>query len=200
MILPSWRPAVEWHELSADEIDCAAAIAQWLGVERFRELCASYDLLILFIRGYAYRADWHASAFAFLDRALAWRHAERCDALLAPAGAPGATSYEDFVGSRLAEFDALHPSGTLGYDALGHLITFDRLCVTPSATLMAAFTDDEYLRHMVGRREVARAAMAASSQRRGQRVYKVVAIIDVAGLSLAHLADRKWQVIARDCT
>jgi len=31
------------------------------------------DLLVTFIRGYAYRADWAECAFVFLERALGWR-------------------------------------------------------------------------------------------------------------------------------
>jgi hypothetical protein len=51
---------------------CAAAVRRWLGYEGFRRLLGSYDILVLFVRGYAYREDWHAACFVFLERALLW--------------------------------------------------------------------------------------------------------------------------------
>jgi hypothetical protein len=86
----------------------------------------------------------------------------------------------------------MHPAGIIGQDESGRLVTLDLLCATPSATSLAAFTDEEYLRHMVARREACRALCAASAERLGRRLYKVIAVIDVAGMSLAHLADHKW--------
>jgi hypothetical protein len=194
VLAPNWRPAVEWEDLSPAELRCAAAVRRWLGYEGFRRLLGSYDILVLFVRGYAYREDWHAACFVFLERALLWRQSERCDALIAPGGSEDAPqmSFEAFAGGRLTEFNAMHPAGIIGQDESGRLVTLDLLCATPSATSLAAFTDEEYLRHMVARREACRALCAASAERLGRRLYKVIAVIDVAGMSLAHLADHKW--------
>ncbi|KOO23458.1 sec14-like protein 5 [Chrysochromulina tobinii] len=194
VLAPNWRPAVEWEDLSPAELRCAAAVRRWLGYEGFRRLLGSYDILVLFVRGYAYREDWHAACFVFLERALLWRQSERCDALIAPGGSEDSPqiSFEAFAGGRLTEFNAMHPAGIIGQDESGRLVTLDLLCATPSATSLAAFTDEEYLRHMVARREACRALCAASAERLGRRLYKVIAVIDVAGMSLAHLADHKW--------
>ena len=192
VLAPNWCPAVEWEDLSPAELRCAAAVRRWLGYEGFRQLLGSYDLLVLFVRGYAYREDWHAACFVFLERALLWRQSERCDALIAPDEDAPQMSFEAFAGGRLTEFNAMHPAGIIGQDVSGRLVTLDLLCATPSATSLAAFTDEEYLRHMVARREACRALCAASAERQGRRLYKVIAVIDVTGMSLAHLADHKW--------
>jgi len=190
--IANWCAADEWAQLSDAELACASSIRQWLGAAAFSAL--PLDTLVAFIRGYAYRTDWHDASCAYLKAHLTWRREVGCDAVLA---SPDLSGISRFLGprlsSRLAEFDAMFASGVIGRDADGHVVTLDRLIPTCGVSAsMAAFTDDEFVTMMVARREMLRAVIAANARANGWRTYKVVAIMDVSGLRFVDLMDKRW--------
>ena len=193
-ITPSgFVPETEWTPYTEAEIECIAYISRWLGAEMVNQL--PHDTLAAFVRGHAYRSNWHAVSFVHLELALQWRRNEGVDRVLA---ADGVSGYDDFVGGACRrEFDALLPAGVIGRDTQGHLVVLDRPFAAPCHQLMSLVSDAEFTRHMVARREVARAALAAESARLGKRVYKVIGVIDMGGLGLAHLTDARFHARMR---
>lgn len=186
-------PETEWTPYTEAEIDCILYIRRLLGSELVNRL--PHDTLVAFVRGHAYRSNWHAVSFVFLERALQWRRDDGVDRVLA---ADGVSGYDAFVGAACRrEFDALLPSGVIGHDTHGHLVVLDRPFAAPCHQLMSLVDDAEFIRHMVARREVARAALAAESVRLGKRVYKVIGVIDVSGLGLTHLTDTRFHTRMR---
>ncbi len=184
--IPGWQPALEWAPYSDAELSIAAYIHKFLGARAFEGV--PYDLLLAYIRGHAYREDSRAVSYVYLERTLKWRRADDVDSILAAEGVSG---YERFTRAR-AEFDGMMPSGIIGKDGDGHLVILDRPFAAPCKQLMGVVSDDEFVQHMVARREVCRAAIAAHAAKIGRRVYKVVAVIDVGGLGLAHISDAKF--------
>jgi len=172
------RP-LEWDPLSLQEIETATAIRGWLGEEAFAACPA--DLLITFIRGYAYRSDAPRAACAYLEQSLRWRQGAGVDSTILLGEAP----------PRLAACDRLCVSGPVGEDRHGRLVVYDAFCRAPVSELLDAFEDDDdFVRHMVYRREALRAANYSRSKRMGKRVYKVISIVDLQGLGLSHLDKR----------
>jgi len=170
-------PAAEWEPLSDGELEVVRAIRGWLGEEA--AAACPRDLLVTFTRGYAYRPDWSQASFVFLERALAWR--EEMGACGICFGAPPA---------RRELFEELCPSGLIGHDSLGHLVVLERLGRVRVAELLKAFSEEEYLRQQAFSREAVRLLSIANSTRLGRRLYKVVVVIDLEGLSLSHVGSR----------
>jgi len=190
--IANWIAEDEGSPLSAAEISCAQALRTWIGAPTFDAL--PVDMLVTFIRGYSYRTDWHEACCAYLKQHLVWRREVGCDAVLSSPNRAGAAR---FLGprlwARLAEFDAMFPSGVCGCDAHGHVVTCDRLIPTPGiGPSMSAFTDDEFLTMMAMRREVLRAVLGTNACAHEQRTYKAVTIFDVAGLSFLSMMDKRW--------
>ena len=148
VVRPGFDVAIEWDILSADELACAASIRWWLGADAFASV--PFDILVSFIRGMAYREDWHESAYAYLHDSIRWRRAMGCDMVLASDGTSG---FDHYVPPSRALFDTCLPSGMLGYDQEGHMIVLDRLFITPCAALMSDFTDEEFIRHLVRQKQ-----------------------------------------------
>jgi len=170
-------PAAEWEPLSDGELEVVRAIRGWLGEET--AAACPRDLLVTFTRGYAYRPDWSQASFVFLERALAWR--EEMGAGSICFGAPPA---------RRELFEELCPSGLIGHDSLGHLVVLERFGRVRVTELLKAFSEEEYLRQQAFSREAVRLLSTANSTRLGRRLYKVVVVIDVEGLSLSHVGPR----------
>lgn len=185
--IPGWTAAAEEDLFTAEELAVAARIKMWMGPEQFAKV--PYDQLTTFIRGYAYRTDWPRASYVFLQRMLEWRKSFGCDLVHAKDGARG---FDEFSGPRRAEFDDAVQSTIIGHDMHGHLVELNRLFHMPCSKFMNSFTDDEFVKHMVARREVLRALLSANASDRQRKVYKIISIADVSGLSLAHLRDTKF--------
>ena len=101
-------------------------------------------------------------------------------------------SFSAFAGPRREEFDMVMPAAVLGRDQLGHVVILERFFHSPVKTLLSAFTDEEFVRHMVARRECLRAYGAHNSKVQGKRLYKNISIIDLSGIGWAHLTDKRY--------
>ena len=169
----------EWAPLTPSELQVVGDIHAWMGSEEFSRL--PVDMLVSFVRGYAYRADAAAASYAFLARTLAWRRAVGLDAILE---SPGVSGFDRLSGPRRAEFDRLVPSAIVGRDREGRLVVLERFFGTCASAIMSAFSEEEFNAQMIARREVLRGAHTANCWQLGKRVYKCVAIIDASGLGM----------------
>lgn len=182
---PDFAPAVEWAPLSSDELRLVAALRR-----RFRDRPGlDDDLLLTAIRGYAHAgADWEEAAADALETMLLKREAVGADAILA-TGAP-----------RRGQFCSLYPCGVHGEDGEGHPLYFERFGAIDPRQLFAAFDGDEgeveLFLNLVFTQEALRTLKLRRVARTGKRVYKHVAIVDLAGLSPAHFS-RRLQRVAR---
>lgn len=188
---PSRPPAIEWSPISTIEFDVLKQMKAWFnsdGSKTFESL--PFDMLIAFVRGYAYRTDASHAAFAYLDKNLEWRREGRFDGPPAPimfatsAQLPSRPLFEQYV-----------HSGPIGEDTDGHPVLLDRQMHVSPNDFHAAFDFDAYVRNMVYNREVQRAYLAAMSAKRKRRVYKCVIVMDIVGLSLAHLDNRTINLV-----
>jgi hypothetical protein len=192
MTIANHCEADEWAQLSASELECVSSIRQRLGATAFAAL--PLDTLVTYIRGYSYRTDWHDVAYVYLKQHLVWRSEVGIDAVLSTGDLGGIARFlGPRLGARLAEFDAMFPSGVVGRDAEGHLVTVERMIPNGGVRAsIAAFTDDEFVTMMLARREMLRAVIAANAASNGRRTYKLVSIIDMSGLRLVDVTDRRW--------
>lgn len=174
-------PVEEWSPLTTEELDVARRVRLWLGAERFDKV--PYDLLVTFIRGYAYRTDWAESTFVYLERALKWRSENGIDGILCNTPAKRET------------FEAVCPSGPVGFDADGHMVICERLGRTDVTRLFAHFDEDQYITHQAFSREVVRAYCTANSIRRQKRLYKVVVLLDMKSMGMAHVSKRLMSIV-----
>jgi hypothetical protein len=104
-----FRTADEWAPLAPDELAVARRVRDWLGAERFGSV--PHDLLVTFIRGYAYRTDWAECTYVFLERALAWRAERQLDRIITRSMPNRHT------------FETVCPSGPVGFDDEGHMVS-----------------------------------------------------------------------------
>ena len=178
--------SLEWSPLTEEELGVMVRLQKWCrhpestGM-RFEEI--PFDLLVAFVRGYAYRPDWPNASFAYLNRAYAWRREERVDG---PPTLFMRTGEEMPV--RRALFESYCQVGPIGWDALGHPVVLQRMCETPPDVLFADFDEAAVFQHFTYNREAQRAYCIAASAKSGKRVYKCVMVIDMVGLSFAHMS------------
>ena len=177
------QPPREWEPITPAEADILRQVRAWLGAERFRAV--HRDMLVQFLRGYHYRVDWAAASFAYLDAALRERAASNVDDFVV-------TCLGGIDPARLELVDSISPAGPIGHDAEGHIVAIERFCATSAKEFLAAFSDEEFMRLMVARRECVRAVCTANSIRRDRRTYRVVTVVDLRGLGMGH-ADGKFR-------
>jgi hypothetical protein len=170
--------------LSEAELDTLCEMKGWLdadGEERYRKL--PHDLLISFMRGYAYRTDWAAAAYAYFERALTWRVTIGADATVPLALRTGDA---DGLPPRRALFESQMQCGPIGVDAHGHPVVLEREFVCSPTDILESFDFATFIRHMAFNRECLRAWCGRASEKEGKRLYKSVLVMDLAGLSFAH--------------
>ena len=100
VLKPSYLVRGESEPLQEDELEVVRSIKGWLGPE-FGEVPA--DLLVCFVRGYAYHPEWARASFAYLDRGLRWRKEVGADllALELHRMPPKREEFEAFVQARV---------------------------------------------------------------------------------------------------
>ena len=178
----AFTPASEWEPLLNGEVAVLATVREWLGGERFDAV--PYDLLMCFLRGYAYRQDWAETVYVELSEALDWR--DRHAASSALAHPP----------PHRARFEDLNESGPIGHDQEGHIIELVKLGRLKVAELFKHFDVEDILPHIVYSAEAKRACNLANSKARRKRIYKVVTVIDCAGLS-SSVMGKQFQTLMR---
>mmetsp|Transcript_25783 Transcript_25783/g.71089 ORF Transcript_25783/g.71089 Transcript_25783/m.71089 type:complete len:439 (-) Transcript_25783:319-1635(-) len=175
--------ANEWDLLSPDELRVLRRAREWLGSELFSQ--APLDLLVTFARGYAYCNDWAEASTAHLEHALKWRAEMNANTVVA-SGLPNRELFEKMC-----------QNGPIGHDSHGHLVILERLGRVNVGQLLQAFDEESYIRHQLFSREAVRMINTAKSLRTGKRVYKVVVVIDLDGLSMSHLSKRFVNLMKR---
>lgn len=168
--------AEEWDDLDADELEVLRKVRGWLGAEAFERV--PLDLLVTFTRGYAYRADRADASFVFLERALKWRAETAADRIV----------LQQLPNREL--FEELCPSAPMGHDKHGHTVIIERLGRVQVKELFRHFDEETYIRHQAFSREAVRLISTANSLRLGRRIYKVVVVLDLEGLSVAHVGQK----------
>ncbi len=174
LVKKGWASTADWAPLGDDELRVVDSIRGWLGAERFGEV--PHDILVAFIRGYAYRADWAETTYVYLASALSWRREADADTLALSAP------------KRCELFDELCPGGPIGFDGEGHPILLERPGAIPPARLLELFSEEDFIRHQCYRREVFRLYSVANSAQRGKRLYKATVIVDLRGFGTAHMS------------
>jgi hypothetical protein len=184
VIKASYRVRDEWEPLQKDELEVVRSIKGWLGSE-FGDL--PVDLLVSFVRGYAYHPEWARASFAYLERGLRWRKEVAADYLaIRPERMP----------PRRAEYEALVQAGPIGFDADGHPVILDRFGACQPAKLLAAFDQQAFILQQAFSRECLRAYAEANCTRRKRRLYKTVQVVDLEGFGWAHTDKRMYAIMS----
>jgi hypothetical protein len=184
VIKASYRVRDEWEPLQEDELKVVRSIKGWLGPE-FGEL--PVDLLVSFVRGYAYHPEWARASFAYLERGLLWRKEVAADLLaIRPERMP----------AKRAEFESLVQAGPIGFDADGHPVILDRFGACQPAKLLAAFDQESFILQQAFSRECLRAYAQANCTRRKRRLYKTVQVVDLQGFGWGHTDKRMYALMS----
>lgn len=185
-----WRPSIEWEPFSGAELDTLVRINIWAdgrdGTPEFRKM--PRDLLCQFVRGFAYRPDAARAAFAYLVESLAWR------AKQAATDGQILRGINEKLLPRRSLFERFVQVGPIGIDGEGHPVIMERFCCFEPSEVLDHFSSEQFLAHCTYNKECQRAYSLRNAQRCGRRTYKVVTVIDLEGLSLAHTDTRFLEV------
>jgi len=175
-------PREEWLPFSDPELQTLAAVRRWLGAARFDAV--PLDLLVCFLRGYAYRKDWAETVYVELSEALEWRGRAAADSVLdsPPADRP--------------LFEQLYQSGPVGRDQQGHIVELMRLGRLKVSRLFKSFELDAIIKQVTYAAEAKRACNIANCGALGKRTYKTVVVIDCQGLNSDHLG-KEFRVLMK---
>lgn len=175
-------PREEWLPFSEPELQVLATVRRWLGAARFDAV--PLDLLVCFVRGYAYRKDWAETVYVELSEALEWRERASADSVLdsPPADRP--------------LFEQLYQSGPVGRDKQGHIVELMRLGRLKVSKLFKSFELDAIITQVTYAAEAKRACNIANCGALGKRTYKTVVVIDCAGLNSDHLT-KEFRVLLK---
>ena len=178
--------AIEWAPYTDEELSVMEKLHAWCkdpkANGKFADIPA--DTLAAFVRGYSYRPDWPDACFAYLNEALAWRktNVDTPTPLMLRTG--------DQLPPNREQFETFFVGGPVGWDDEGHPVILDRACTRPPDELFATFDEAAVIDHLAFSRELQRAYCNAACVRSKKRIYKVVLVVDVSGLTLAHTGSR----------
>ena len=167
------RPA-EWDALTPAELGCLRAVREQLGPAAFDEV--PLDVLVCFVRGSVDEKDWAATTASHLRDTLQWR-AESTFCASANLEAPP---------SGRAAFEAAFQAGPVGHDRDGRAIIVERLGRVAPRDFCTAWPSAAFMSHCIYNKEATRSLCRELSHGNGRRLYKVVVILDLAGLGLQH--------------
>ncbi len=136
------------------------------------------DILICFIRGYSYEAEWAAVSARELLKTLIWRVKNDVDRIL-----------ERDLPNR-ERFTQVWKSGVYGSDKDGRIIIVDRTGKIEPSELMDGFTIDELQNHHVKTMEMIRRFKENIYEERGYRLYKHVVVMDLDGFGTGHMGNK----------
>ena len=129
-----------------------------------------------FVRGYGYASD--EEVFQNIWSSIQWKRKMRVNE---------ATLDLYKFSPRLLEYEKMCPAGVIGHDPLNHPVFYEHISNVDSRTFMTAVTDEEFTNIMIARREVQRLYFAECSNKMRKRIYKMIMVIDVAGMDRGHL-------------
>ena len=184
VINPDFAANKEWAMLKPDELQVVRRIKTWLGNTAFSKL--PRDLLVCFVRGYAYRADWAEASYAYLDQCLRWRDGMSADVIALQS---------ELLPPKREMFESIVQAGPIGFDREGHPVIVDRVGATDPGRLLPNFDQDAFMRQQCYNRECLRAYATANCLRREKRLYKVVQVVDLKGLGWAHTDSRMYALL-----
>ena len=89
---------------------------------------------------------------------------------------------------RRSHFEALYQCGPIGNTADGRTVVLEKIGCIPPKAFTTDFTGEEMVRHATYNRQAAFALNRTISHQHGRRLRKIVCIIDMKGMSMAHLS------------
>ena len=219
VIKASYRVRDEWEPLQEDELEVVRSIKGWLGPE-FSEL--PVDLLVSFVRGYAYHPEWARASFAYLERGLLWRKKVTADLLVIQPQRmpPNRAQFEALVQAGPNPSPSPNPNpnpnpnlnphpnpnpnpdrnlmqaGPIGFDAEGHPVILDRFGACQPAKLLEAFDQESFILQQAFSRECLRAYAQDNCTRRKRRLYKTVQVVDLQGFGWGHTDKRMYGLMS----
>ena len=217
VIKASYRVRDEWEPLQEDELKVVRSIKGWLGPE-FGEL--PVDLLVSFVRGYAYHPEWARASFAYLERGLLWRKKVTADLLVIQPQRmpPNRAQFEALVQAGPNPSPSPNPNpnpnlnphpnpnpnpdrnlvqaGPIGFDAEGHPVILDRFGACQPAKLLEAFDQESFILQQAFSRECLRAYAQDNCTRRKRRLYKTVQVVDLQGFGWGHTDKRMYGLMS----
>ncbi|KAG8470767.1 hypothetical protein KFE25_009188 [Diacronema lutheri] len=177
---PAKPPAsLEWEPLDEQQVDIFAHCVAELGPE-LRNL--PDDLVTMLVRGYVGEKDPKQCAVEHMIETSDWRKENDIETALTPKRLP----------ENRQEFERLWRSSIIGEDADGHPIVMESIGKIPTKEFAAAFTGDaakeaNFLAHSAFNKEILRKRNIVKSNEQQKRIYKMVVVLDLAGLSMSHL-------------
>ncbi|KAJ1626430.1 hypothetical protein T492DRAFT_1032571 [Pavlovales sp. CCMP2436] len=172
-------PSDEWAPLTALETGIFAHCVSELGPD-LRGL--PDDLVTMLVRGYVNEKDAKGETVAHMIETADWRKENEIESALLPAKLP----------ANRADFERMWKSSVIGEDVNGHLIVYEAVGKIPSKEFAAAFTgapekEANFLEQCAFNKEILRKMNIVKSNLQQKRVYKMIVIIDLAGLGMSHL-------------
>ena len=137
---------------------------------------ASENDWLNFQRGYEYASE--GCVYEAFRSMLLWRQRRNIDSIAHDVS---------IAAPRMDEFDEMCPSCLLGEDTTGHPVALDNYTHVSSRVLLSSFGDEEFVTHMIARKELQRTFMKRTNQRLGSQIYRVITVVDVGGIDSGHL-------------
>jgi hypothetical protein len=181
-----YQPPEEWAPLTEAELRMIKLMRM-----RFRDHPGLHDdILLEAVRGFEHAGErWEEATEAALEKILIKRAAVGADEILV-RGAP-----------RRSTFCSLYLCGHHGFDRDGHPLYFERTGAIEPRKLFAAFVagpgEDDVLVNHIFVQEAMRALKLQRTAETGKRIYKHVAITDLAGLGPQHLSKQLLKLVKR---
>jgi len=181
----------EWDILGLDEAKVGKALLE--ADPRFKDYP---DLAVNFIRGYSHLDDWQESAIDYGTKSMEWRKLVNADTITDPANED---KFLDGAAGR-ALYESMWQSGFIGEDGDGHPIILERVGQIPPKDFVQNYDDSEdgiWVRQCTFSKEVVRYLCRQQSQKHQKRIYKVVSIIDLNGLSFSHTGSKLLDLVKK---
>lgn len=173
-----WKSCEDHVAIDGYEWSMYTTLRSWLLHDTInaRENEFKIESWLPFVRGYRYASP--DQIFALFWDTIQWRRTCGCNDMLDDL---------DTFAPRMRELDDVFPSSVIGHDKVGHPIILERVATVSSGALLERFSDDEFLSHMVARKEIQCFYLRDLSHKLGKRIYKSVSVIDVGGMDRGHM-------------
>ena len=163
----------ETQPLDAQEIEIVQAL--WSAVKNDTDVSQlSTNDIVRYVRAFVNDDEPTTMAIERLKATLAWRREINFTKLVQDRGPP-----------RHARYNELLPLTKYGHDEHGHPVVGSRLCEQDLEKLAVEFSVEDVAGHEAVRNNTCMCVCDAAQEKHGRRVYKVVMVIDLAGLSFS---------------
>mmetsp|Transcript_15113 Transcript_15113/g.51004 ORF Transcript_15113/g.51004 Transcript_15113/m.51004 type:complete len:290 (+) Transcript_15113:64-933(+) len=169
----------EWDPLTPQEAEVLRHCRQQLGKD-LRGL--PDDLVTMLVRGYATEPDWKKASATHMAETAEFRQTAGAEKLLDPKNLPA---------DREA-FERMWRTAIVGEDAAGHTVVYESIGRIPIKEFGARFSgskakEELFLAHSAYNKEAMRRWNVKRSAQLGKRVYKMIVVLDLAGMTSGHV-------------